>query len=137
MPNNVNMSFFYVEGESLLLNLDMVGIAASSGSACTSGSLEPSHVLMALGMSHEVAHGSVRMTLGRYTTRADIDRVLDVMPGIVAKLREMSPVYEKTACPIKETCVNAHACDVAPVSSDADAVAREGAAHSPCSCSGN
>jgi len=137
LPNNVNMSFFYVEGESLLLNLDMVGIAASSGSACTSGSLEPSHVLMALGMSHEVAHGSVRMTLGRYTTRADIDRVLDVMPGIVAKLREMSPVYEKTACPIKETCVNAHACDVAPVSSDADAGAREGAAHSPCSCSGN
>ncbi len=137
LPNNVNMSFLYVEGESLLLNLDMVGIAASSGSACTSGSLEPSHVLMALGMSHEVAHGSVRMTLGRYTTRADIDRVLDVMPGIVAKLREMSPVYEKTACGIKETCVNAHACDVDPVSSDASVGACEGATHSPCSCSGN
>ena len=133
LPNNVNMSFLYVEGESLLLNLDMFGIAASSGSACTSGSLEPSHVLMALGMPHEVAHGSVRMTLGRYTTRADIDRVLDVMPGIVAKLREMSPVYEKTACGIKETCANAHACDVAPTSSSEDAVVSA----SSCSCSGS
>lgn len=113
LPNNVNMSFLYVEGESLLLNLDMNGIAASSGSACTSGSLEPSHVLMAMGMPHEVAHGSVRMTLGRYTTEADIDRVLDVMPGIVAKLREMSPVYEKTTCAIKDMCANADACKVA------------------------
>jgi cysteine desulfurase len=113
LPNNVNMSFLYVEGESLLLNLDMNGIAASSGSACTSGSLEPSHVLMAMGMPHEVAHGSVRMTLGRYTTEADVDRVLDVMPGIVGRLREMSPVYEKTTCAIKETCANADVCDVA------------------------
>lgn len=113
LPNNVNMSFLYVEGESLLLNLDMQGIAASSGSACTSGSLAPSHVLVAMGIPHEVAHGSVRMTLGRYTQEADIDRVLDVMPGIVDRLREMSPVYVKTECGIKDICAHAHACDVA------------------------
>lgn len=113
LPNNVNMSFLYVEGESLLLNLDMHGIAASSGSACTSGSLEPSHVLTAMGIPHEVAHGSVRMTLGRYTQDADIDRVLDVMPGIVERLRAMSPIYVKTECGIKDMCANAHACDVA------------------------
>ncbi len=113
LPNNVNMSFLYVEGESLLLNLDMHGLAASSGSACTSGSLEPSHVLTAMGIPHEVAHGSVRMTLGRYTQDADIDRVLDVMPGIVERLRAMSPIYVKTECGIKDMCANAHACDVA------------------------
>jgi len=113
LPNNVNMSFLYVEGESLLLNLDMEGIAASSGSACTSGSLAPSHVLMAMGIPHEVAHGSVRMTLGRYTEDADVERVLDVMPRIVEKLRAMSPIYVKTECGIKEFCANAHGCDVA------------------------
>jgi len=118
LPNNVNMSFLYVEGESLLLNLDMQGIAASSGSACTSGSLAPSHVLMAMGIPHEVAHGSVRMTLGRYTREADIDRVLDVMPGIVNKLREMSPVYVKRECDMKDICAHAHACDVAQQSSE-------------------
>jgi cysteine desulfurase len=107
------MSFLYVEGESLLLNLDMEGIAASSGSACTSGSLAPSHVLMAMGIPHEVAHGSVRMTLGRYTEDADVERVLDVMPRIVEKLRAMSPIYVKTECGIKEFCANAHGCDVA------------------------
>ncbi|MEA4883455.1 MAG: cysteine desulfurase NifS [Clostridia bacterium] len=114
LPNNVNISYLYVEGESLLLNLDMKGIAASSGSACTSGSLEPSHVLMAMGLPHEVAHGSVRMTLGMYTTDEDINRVLEVMPGIVDKMRAMSPVYQKTACGIKDVCVNAHDCCVAP-----------------------
>jgi cysteine desulfurase len=90
-PNNVNVTFHNAEGESILLNLDAEGIAASSGSACTSGSLEPSHVLMALGQKAEEAHGSIRFTLGRDTTEADIDRVLEVLPGIIKKLREMSP----------------------------------------------
>lgn len=93
LPNNVNFSFRYIEGESLLLNLDLQGIAGSSGSACTSGSLEPSHVLLAIGRSHEIAHGSLRLTLGIYNTDEDIDRVLEVLPGIVEKLRQMSPLY--------------------------------------------
>ena len=95
LPNNLNLSFEYVEGESMLLNLDMKGIAASSGSACTSGTLDPSHVLLAMGMKHEVAHGSLRMTLGRETAEEDIDYVLEVLPGIVQRLREMSPLYHK------------------------------------------
>ena len=94
LPNNVNVSIRYVEGESMLLNLDMEGIAASTGSACSSGTLEPSHVLLALGRTHEEAHGSLRMSLGRYNTDEDIDRVLDVLPGIVNKLRAMSPLYK-------------------------------------------
>ena len=93
LPGNVNVCFRYIEGESLLLNLDMNNIAASSGSACTSGSLEPSHVLLALGLPHEIAHGSLRMTLGRDTTKEEIDRVLEILPGIVDKLRKMSPLY--------------------------------------------
>jgi cysteine desulfurase len=92
LPGNCNFCFEYVEGESLLLNLDLAGIAASSGSACTSGSLEPSHVLMALGIPPEVAHGSLRLTLGRENTREDVERVLSVLPDIVAKLRSMSPL---------------------------------------------
>lgn len=94
LPGNVSLCFEFIEGESLLLNLDMRGIAASSGSACTSGSLEPSHVLLALGLPHEIAHGSLRLTLGRDTSRADIDAVIDVLPGIVDKLRQMSPLYD-------------------------------------------
>ena len=92
---NVNISFEYVEGESLLLSLDLQGIAASSGSACTSGSLEPSHVLTAMGICHETAHGSVRMTLGRDTSDEDIEYVLDTFPPIVERLRMMSPLYNK------------------------------------------
>ncbi|MDK2816379.1 MAG: cysteine desulfurase [Moorella sp. (in: firmicutes)] len=95
VATNANFSFRYVEGESLLLSLDMKGICASSGSACTSGSLDPSHVLLAMGIPHEVAHGSVRMTLGRDNTEADIDYVLEVMPEIVARLRAMSPLYNR------------------------------------------
>lgn len=95
LPNNVNVSVRYVEGESMLLNLDMQGIAASTGSACTSGSLEPSHVLLAIGLSHEQAHGSLRFTLGRLTTEEDIDLVVKVLPEIVNKLRAMSPLYKK------------------------------------------
>ncbi|NLY29372.1 MAG: cysteine desulfurase NifS [Firmicutes bacterium] len=97
LPGNVNVCFEFIEGESLLLNLDMQGIAASSGSACTSGSLEPSHVLLALGLPHEIAHGSLRLTLGRGTSAADIDNVLEALPGIVDRLRQMSPLYDADA----------------------------------------
>lgn len=92
LPNNVNFSIKYIEGESILLMLDMAGIAASSGSACTSGSLDPSHVMLALGLTHEVAHGSVRMTLGDDTTDEDIDYVLETLPKVAHRLRAMSPI---------------------------------------------
>lgn len=92
VATNVNFSFRFVEGESLLLLLDLQGIAASSGSACTSGSLDPSHVLLAMGLPHEVAHGSVRMTLGRDNTEEDIRKVLEILPPMVNRLREMSPL---------------------------------------------
>jgi cysteine desulfurase len=93
LPGNVNVSIQYIEGEGMLLHLDMLGIAASSGSACTSGSLDPSHVLLAIGLSHEIAHGSLRLSLGRENTEEDINQVLDVLPKIVANLRAMSPLY--------------------------------------------
>lgn len=93
IPNNVNFSFTGVEGESMILLMDMNGICVSSGSACTSGSLDPSHVLMALGLKHEQAHGSLRMTLGKENTMEQIDKVLEVLPGIVDRLRQMSPIY--------------------------------------------
>ena len=94
LPNNVNFSFQYIEGESLLIMLDMKGICASSGSACTSGSLDPSHVLLAIGLPHEIAHGSLRMTLGADTTKEDLDYTVDNLKEIVAQLRSMSPLYE-------------------------------------------
>lgn len=93
LPNNASFLFKYIEGESILLNLDLMGVAASSGSACTSGSLEPSHVLTSMGYPHEVAHGSLRLTLGKENTGEDVDYVLDILPGIVEKLRRMSPLY--------------------------------------------
>lgn len=94
LPNNANVCFEFIEGESLLLLLDRAGIEASSGSACTSGSLEPSHVLLAIGLPHEIAHGSLRLTIGERTTQEDIDYVLETLPPIVARLREMSPLYD-------------------------------------------
>ena len=93
LPNSASFLFKYIEGESILLNLDQAGVAASSGSACTSGSLEPSHVLMAMGYPHEVAHGSLRLTLGKDNSEEDVDYVLEILPGIVEKLRMMSPLY--------------------------------------------
>jgi cysteine desulfurase len=87
----------FIEGESILLNLDMEGICASTGSACSSASLQASHVLRALGLPHEMAHGSLRLTLGRGTTGDEIDKLLEVLPGIVARLREMSPLL-KNSC---------------------------------------
>lgn len=94
LPGNCNISFEFVEGESMLLLLDSKGIAASSGSACTSGSLDPSHVLLAIGLPHEKAHGSLRMTLEHYNTEQEVDIVLKELPVIVSKLRNMSPLYE-------------------------------------------
>jgi cysteine desulfurase len=93
LPGNVNVSIQYVEGESLILSLDLKGIASSSGSACTSGSLDPSHVLLAMGLDHQTAHGSLRLTLGVENTEEEIDYVLEVIPQIVERLRSMSPVY--------------------------------------------
>lgn len=95
LPGNSNISFRYIEGESLLLNLDIKGICASSGSACTSGSLDPSHVLLAIGLEHEVAHGSLRITFGKYNTKEEVDYVIKNLIEIVDKLRNMSPLYEK------------------------------------------
>lgn len=94
LPNNANFSFQFIEGESLLIMLDMQGICASSGSACTSGSLDPSHVLLAIGLPHEIAHGSLRLTLSEETTKEDIDFTIEKIKEIVERLRSMSPLYE-------------------------------------------
>ncbi len=94
LPGNVNISFEFVEGESILLMLDMKGICASSGSACTSGSLDPSHVLLAIGLPHEKAHGSLRLSLGMFNTEEEVDYILQELPPIISRLREMSPLYE-------------------------------------------
>ena len=101
LPGNANFSFEFIEGESLLLMLDMKGVAASSGSACTSGSLDPSHVLLSIGLPHEIAHGSLRLTFGDENTEEDVDYVLDVLPPIVNRLREMSPLYEEVKRGVK------------------------------------
>ena len=94
LPNNVSFCFQFIEGESLLIMLDMKGICASSGSACTSGSLDPSHVLLAIGLPHEIAHGSLRLTLGADTTKEDMDTTIEAIKEIVQRLRDMSPLYE-------------------------------------------
>ncbi len=95
LPGNVNVSVRFIEGEAMLLRLDLAGISASSGSACTSGSLDPSHVLLAIGLPHEIAHGSLRLSLGDCNTEEQVDEVLRVLPGIVENLRNMSPLYEQ------------------------------------------
>ena len=94
LPNNINFSFIGVEGETLLFDLDGVGVSASTGSACSSGSLDPSHVLMSLGLDHAMAHGSLRLSMGESTSEEDVDYVLEVLPEIVRKRREMSPLWE-------------------------------------------
>ena len=98
---NINFSFEFIEGESLLLMLDIKGVAASSGSACTSGSLDPSHVLLGIGLKHEIAHGSLRISLGYQNTKEEIDYLLDILPSIVQRLRDMSPLYDKTKSRVK------------------------------------
>ena len=95
LPGNSNISFRFIEGEGLLLNLDLKGICASSGSACTSGSLDPSHVLLAIGLPHEIAHGSLRISIGKYNTKEEIDYLVENLVEIVNRLREMSPLWEK------------------------------------------
>jgi len=95
LPNNVSVRFSYIEGESILLSMDMEGIQASTGSACTSKTLQPSHVLMAIGLKHEEAHGSVVFSLGRWSSEEDVSYVLEKLPGIVERLRMMSPLYMK------------------------------------------
>ncbi len=95
LPGNTSFCFRYIEGEALLLSLDLKGIAGSSGSACTSGSLDPSHVLLAIGLEHEIAHGSLRLSIGDLNNEKDIDYVLEILPEIVQRLRDMSPLYEK------------------------------------------
>jgi cysteine desulfurase len=95
LPNNASFVFEFIEGESILLNLDLAGVAGSSGSACTSASLEPSHVLLSCGLPHEIAHGSLRLTLGKENTAEDVEFVLSILPGIVDRLRQMSPLYKR------------------------------------------
>ncbi len=95
LPGNTNMSFQFIEGEAMLLLLDMYGIAASSGSACTSGSLDPSHVLLAIGLPHGIAHGSLRVTFSHHNTVEEVDQIVDVLQKVIQRLRDMSPLYEK------------------------------------------
>ncbi len=95
LPGNANVSVRYIEGEAMLLRLDLAGVAASSGSACTSGSLDPSHVLLAIGLPHEIAHGSLRFSFSDENQESDVDAVLEVLPGIVQTLRDMSPIYHR------------------------------------------
>ena len=97
LPNTLNISCHYVEGEGMLFQLSACGICASSGSACTSGSLEPSHVLGAMNVSFTAVHGSIRFSLSRYTTEEDVDRIIEVFPGVVANLRRMSPYWDQAA----------------------------------------
>jgi cysteine desulfurase len=102
LPNNVSVRYSFIEGESILLSLDLMGVYASSGSACTAKTLQPSHVLLAIGLKHEEAHGSLMLTLGKQTTQEDVDYVTDLMPGIVERLRKISPLTPKE---LKKDCI--------------------------------
>ena len=102
LPGLSNISFRFIEGEGILLNLDLKGICASSGSACTSGSLDPSHVLLAIGLPHEIAHGSIRISIGKYNTKEEVDYLIEQLVEIIGRLREMSPLYEKFLAEGKE-----------------------------------
>ena len=95
LPGNTNISFQFIEGEAMLLLLDMYGIAASSGSACTSGSLDPSHVLLAIGLPHGIAHGSLRVTFSHHNTEDEVDKIVESLEKVIQRLRDMSPLYEK------------------------------------------
>jgi len=106
LPNHASFTFEFIEGESMLLSLDMKGVAASSGSACTSGSLEPSHVLLSMGIPHEVAHGSIRLTLGIDNQPEDISYFMEIMPPIVERLRAMSPLDQETEFSTNSDCVS-------------------------------
>jgi cysteine desulfurase len=106
LPNHVSFTFEFIEGESMLLSLDMKGVAASSGSACTSGSLEPSHVLLSMGIPHEIAHGSIRLTLGIDNRPEDVDYFMEIMPSIVERLRAMSPLDQETEFAMNSDCAS-------------------------------
>ena len=93
LPNTTNLSFEYIEGESILMHMDIHGICASSGSACTTGSLEPSHVMRAMGVPYTAAHGAIRFSFSRYNTQEDVDTVVEVLPGIIEKIRAISPYW--------------------------------------------
>jgi cysteine desulfurase len=108
LPNNVNLGFKYVEGESIVLDLDMEGIATSTGSACSSKSLDPSHVLLAIGLKPEEAHGSLRVTLGRFTTEEDVNYFLEKLPGVIERLRKMSPLKKGVKYMFDEKTINHH-----------------------------
>ncbi|MFX1349272.1 MAG: aminotransferase class V-fold PLP-dependent enzyme, partial [Promethearchaeota archaeon] len=108
LPNNVNLGFRYIEGESIVLDLDMEGIATSTGSACSSKSLEPSHVLLAIGLKPEEAHGSLRVSLGRFTTEEDIDYFLQKLPIVIERLRKMSPLKKGVKYMFDESATNHH-----------------------------
>ncbi|MFX0104923.1 MAG: cysteine desulfurase NifS [Candidatus Hodarchaeota archaeon] len=108
LPNNVNLGFKFIEGESIVLDLDMEGIATSTGSACSSKSLDPSHVLLAIGLKPEEAHGSLRVSLGRFTTEEDVDYFLQKLPGVIERLRKMSPLKKGVKYMFDETAINHH-----------------------------
>jgi len=108
LPNNINLGFKYIEGESIVLDLDMEGIATSTGSACSSTSLEPSHVLTAIGLRPEEAHGSLRVSLGRFNTDEDVDYFLEKLPGVIERLRKMSPLKKGVKYMFEESTEKHH-----------------------------
>jgi len=108
LPNNVNLGFRYIEGESIVLDLDMEGIATSTGSACSSKSLDPSHVLLAIGLKPEEAHGSLRISISRFTTEEDVDYFLTKLPGVIERLRKMSPLKKGVRYMFDEKIKNHH-----------------------------